>query len=176
MGETRTLYKPERRKKTYLTVQLSEIFSNNIIMPRGGRAPAPRAAAPAPAPVAKAPAPAPAPAPTPAPAPAAPAPAAAAPAPVPAPAPAMAAPQQPSMMQQMAVTAGGVAIGNVAGTALTGMIFGSGPAAPAAQDPAAQDPVAPAPVAAPVAAAPAPIPEQQLCSMELQDFIRCTQG
>merc|ERR1711997_88192 len=74
------------------------------------------------------------------------------------------------MMQQMAVTAGGVAIGNVAGTALTGMIFGSGPAA------AAQDPVAPAPVAAPVAAAPTPIPEQQLCSMELQDFIRCTQS
>merc|ERR1711971_1024445 len=134
-SETRTLYKLERRKKTYLTVRLSEIFSN-IIMPRGGRAPAPRAAAPAPAP-----------------------------------APAMAAPQQPSMMQQMAVTAGGVAIGNVAGTALTGMIFGSGPAAPA---PAAQDPVAPAPVAAPVAAASAPIPEQQLCSMELQDFIRCT--
>merc|ERR1711971_1303689 len=134
-SETRTLYKLEIRKKTYLTVRLSEIFSN-IIMPRGGRAPAPRAAAPAPA-------------------------------------PAMAAPQQPSMMQQMAVTAGGVAIGNVAGTALTGMIFGSGPAAPA---PAAQDPVAPVPVAAPVAAAPAPIPEQQLCSMELQDFIRCTQS
>ena len=112
-SETRTLYKPfKRRKKTYLTVRLSEIFSNNIIMPRGGRAPAPRAAAPAPAPVAKAPAPAPAPAPTPAPAPAAPAPAAEAPAPVaapapvshvpaPAPAPAMAAPQQPSMMQQV---------------------------------------------------------------------------
>ena len=76
----------------------------------------------------------------------------------------------------MAVTAGGVAIGNVAGTALTGMIFGSGPAAPAAPAPAAQDPVAPAPVAAPVAAAPTPIPEQQLCSMELQDFIRCTQS
>ena len=73
----------------------------------------------------------------------------------------------------MAVTAGGGAIGNVPGTALTGMIFGSGPAAPA---PAAQDPVAPAPVAAPVAAAPTPIPEQQLCSMELQDFIRCTQS
>merc|ERR1712238_93089 len=117
-------------------------MGSNIIMPRGGRAPAPRAAAPAPAPVA-------------APAPVSHVPAAA-------PAPAMAAPQQPSMMQQMAVTAGGVAIGNVAGTALTGMIFGSGPAAPA---PAAQDPVAPA-----------PIPEQQLCSMELQDFIRCTQS
>merc|ERR1712083_1094128 len=126
-------------------------MGSNIIMPRGGRAPAPRAAAPAPAPVA------------------APAPVSHVPAAAPAPAPAMAAPQQPSMMQQMAVTAGGVAIGNVAGTALTGMIFGSGPAAPA---PAAQDPVAPAPVAT----APTPIPEQQLCSMELQDFIRCTQS
>ena len=112
-SETRTLYKLEIRKTPYLTVRLSEIFSN-IIMPRGGRAPAPRAAAPAPAPVAKAPAPAPAPAPTPAPAAAAPAPAPAAAAPasvaapapvshVPAAAPAMAAPQQPSMMQQVRV-------------------------------------------------------------------------
>ena len=65
----------------------------------------------------------------------------------------------------MAVTAGGVAIGNVAGTALTGMIFGSSNDTPAA----------PAPAAAPVAQA-APAPQQpQLCAMELQDFIKCTQ-
>merc|ERR1719295_2312517 len=79
----------------------------------------------------------------------------------------MAQPQQPSMMQQMAVTAGGVAIGNVAGTALTNAIFGSSnDSAPAAQ--------AAPPAAAPVAA-PAPVPQQQPCALELQDFIRCTQ-
>ena len=65
----------------------------------------------------------------------------------------------------MAVTAGGVAIGNVAGTALTGMIFGSSNDPPPAQ--------APAPAAQ---AVPAPVPQQpQLCAMELQDFIKCTQ-
>merc|ERR1719210_2759049 len=79
----------------------------------------------------------------------------------------MAQPQQPSMMQQMAVTAGGVAIGNVAGTALTNAIFGSSSdSAPAAQ----AAPPAPAP-----AAAPAPVPQQQACALELQDFIKCTQ-
>merc|ERR1711988_795129 len=81
------------------------------------------------------------------------------PAAAPAPVPMMAQPQQPSMMQQMAVTAGGVAIGNVAGTALTNAIFGSSSnSAPAA------------PVAAP-----APVPQQQTCALELQDFIKCTQ-
>merc|ERR1712241_246643 len=116
-------------------------------MPRGGRA---RPPAPAPAPVAHAP---PAPAPS------------HVPAAAPAPPPMMAQPQQPSMMQQMAVTAGGVAIGNVAGTALTGMIFGASNDPPPAQ--------APAPAAQ---AAPAPVPQQpQLCAMELQDFIKCTQ-
>merc|ERR1712193_401440 len=81
------------------------------------------------------------------------------------PPPMMAQPQQPSMMQQMAVTAGGVAIGNVAGTALTNAIFGSSSdSAPAAQ----AAPLAPA-------AAPAPVPQQQACALELQDFIKCTQ-
>merc|ERR1711996_7812 len=124
-------------------------------MPRGGRArppaPAPAAPAPAPAPVAHA----------------APAPAAShVPAVAPAPPPMMAQPQQPSMMQQMAVTAGGVAIGNVAGTALTNAIFGSSnDSTPAAQ----AAPAVPAPVA------PAPVPQQQPCALELQDFIKCTQ-
>ena len=47
------------------------------------------------------------------------------------------------------------------------MIFGSSNDTPAA----------PAPAAAPVAqAAPAPAPQQpQVCTMELQDFIKCTQ-
>merc|ERR1712079_293561 len=85
----------------------------------------------------------------------------------------MAQPQQPSMMQQVAVTAGGVAIGNVAGTALTNAIFGSSSdSAPAAQ----AAPPAPATSAAPAAApAPAPVPQQQACALELQDFIKCTQ-
>ena len=70
----------------------------------------------------------------------------------------------------MAVTAGGVAIGNVAGTALTNAIFGSSSdSAPAAQ----AAPSAPAPAAP--AAAPAPAPQQQACALELQDFIKCTQ-
>ena len=74
----------------------------------------------------------------------------------------------------MAVTAGGVAIGNVAGTALTNAIFGSSSdSAPAAQ----AAPAAPAPAAATPApaAAPAPVPQQQACALELQDFIKCTQ-
>ena len=69
----------------------------------------------------------------------------------------------------MAVTAGGVAIGNVAGTALTGMIFGGSNDSASTPAPAAQ--AAPAPVAAPAA----PVPEQSPCALELQDFIRCTQ-
>merc|ERR1711909_229466 len=38
----------------------------------------------------------------------------------------MAQPQQPSLMKQMAATAGGVAIGSVAGSAITGMMSGGG--------------------------------------------------
>jgi len=50
---------------------------------------------------------------------------------------AMGQPQQPSMMKQMAMTAGGVAVGSavghVAGSAITGMMGGGGSSQPAEQ-------------------------------------------
>merc|ERR1712136_606800 len=116
---------------------------------------------------------------------AAPAPARAAPAPAPsryaapsAPAPMQQMPQQPSMFQQMAATAGGVAvgsaIGHVAGSAITGM-FSGGSSAPA---PA---PAAPAP--APQAAAPYygeaqahPHEPTGPCAYEIKQFLQCSQN
>ncbi|KOB73968.1 Coiled-coil-helix-coiled-coil-helix domain-containing protein 2, mitochondrial-like protein [Operophtera brumata] len=87
-----------------------------------------------------------------------------------APAPAMAQSQQPSMFQQMAATAGGVAVGSavghVAGSALTGMFSGSGSSEPAPQQ----------------AAAPAEYNQHTQgqqpsgpCAWEIKQFIECAQ-
>ncbi|XP_073833473.1 coiled-coil-helix-coiled-coil-helix domain containing 2 [Musca autumnalis] len=86
------------------------------------------------------------------------------------------APQQPSMFQQMAATAGGVAVGSAVGHAvghgLTSLFSGSG------------DKEAAAP--APAAAAPAqqqyyggaaqPNEPQGPCSWEIKQFLQCAQG
>lgn len=88
---------------------------------------------------------------------------------------AVGAPQQPSMMQQMAVTAGGVAvgsaIGHTVGHGLTSLFSGSDKEA-----------------AAPAAAAPAAAAQQQYggaaqsnqpqgpCSWEIGQFLQCAQG
>merc|ERR1719273_1228170 len=80
----------------------------------------------------------------------------------------MAQPQQPSMMKQMAMTAGGVAIGSVAGNAITGMLSGgSQPAAAEAAAPAQQQQYAP--------------PQQHQdqdgpCAWEMKQFIQCAQN
>jgi len=135
-------------------------------MPRRGRAasPPPARRAPAPAPRAAAPPPRPA-----------------APSQVPAHAPPAApmmggaAPQQPSMMKQMAVTAGGVAvgsaIGHVAGNALTGMFSGGS---------SSQEPAAAAPQQQQPYAAQQPYGQQQpeqggACAWEVKNFIQCAQ-
>uniref|UniRef100_A0A1L8E2Y7 Putative gamma-subunitmethylmalonyl-coa decarboxylase n=1 Tax=Nyssomyia neivai TaxID=330878 RepID=A0A1L8E2Y7_9DIPT len=123
-------------------------------MPRRGRSasppPAPRRAA-APPPVQRAPVPA---APPPS--------AVAAPA---------AAPQQPSMFQQMAATAGGVAvgsaIGHTVGHAMTGM-FSGGSDKEVAQQPVQQQPVA--------NGYPAPAQNNSPCSFEIDQFLQCAQG
>merc|ERR1712172_346336 len=95
------------------------------------------------------------------------------PAPVPAAAPAAlapAAPAQPSMMQQMAVTAGGVSVGSVvgqvAGSAISGMFGGSSAPAPA-----------PAVTAAPAPLAPAAAPSEPTgpCAWEIKQFLQCSQ-
>merc|ERR1719447_2394982 len=68
------------------------------------------------------------------------------------------APQQPSLMKQMAATAGGVAMGRVAGSAITGMFSGgssSSEAAPVQQQPQQ---------------------EQGPCAWEIKNFIQCAQG
>lgn len=141
-------------------------------MPRRGRSPSPPPRAP-PARAAAPPPPrrAPAPPPTHAPAPVA--------APPSQPMMAQAQPQQPSMMKQMAVMAGGVAVGSavghVAGSAITGMMGGNSSEA------------APPPAAAPesaVAPPPPPIYGQQAqpnepsgpCAWEIKQFIQCAQG
>merc|ERR1719381_417621 len=67
------------------------------------------------------------------------------------------APQQPSLMKQMAATAGGVAMGHVAGSAITGMFSGgssSSEAAPVQQQQQEQGP----------------------CAWEIKNFIQCAQG
>ncbi|XP_023176478.1 coiled-coil-helix-coiled-coil-helix domain-containing protein 2 isoform X2 [Drosophila hydei] len=130
--------------------------------PSARRAPVPvRAAAPAPAPVpARAAAPPPAPM-------------AAPPSAV-----GMPAPQQPSMFQQMAATAGGVAvgsaIGHTVGHGLTSMFSGSGDkeaAAPAAAAPAA--PQQQQPYYGQQAQANEP---QGACAWEIKQFLQCAQG
>merc|ERR1712096_572244 len=78
-------------------------------------------------------------------------------------APVAAAPAQPSMMQQMAVTAGGVAVGSavghVVGAGVTSLFSGGGsdtPAAAAPPAPAVQEPTGP-------------------CAFEIKQFIQCSQ-
>lgn len=82
----------------------------------------------------------------------------------------MAAPQGPSLMGQMAATAGGVAIGSAVGHtighALTGA-FSGGSDAPAQ--------AAPAPVQQQAAAGPAAGSEGP-CSWEIKQFLQCAQG
>lgn len=106
-------------------------------------------------------------------------PAAAAPAPAKAahpPAPAPAAPstpmvvqaQQPSLLGQMAATAGGVAIGHTVGHAVTSLF--SGGSSEAAQAPAAAAPAAPV---APAQAAPA---GGSACAWEVKQFLECAQN
>merc|ERR1719378_810934 len=74
-------------------------------------------------------------------------------------------------MAQMATTAGGVALGSVAGSAITSMMSGG-----SSSQPAAPPAPAPAPVA-PVAAAPAPSPETSgPCALEIKNFIQCSQN
>uniref|UniRef100_A0A1B6GWH6 CHCH domain-containing protein n=1 Tax=Cuerna arida TaxID=1464854 RepID=A0A1B6GWH6_9HEMI len=85
----------------------------------------------------------------------------------PVPAQPMMAQQQPSMFQQMAATAGGVAvgsaIGHTVGHAMTGMFSGGGSDAVASQP-------------APTAAAPAGTPAANPCAFEVQQFLQCAQG
>jgi len=85
--------------------------------------------------------------------------------------------QGPGLMGQMAATAGGVAVGNVAGTALTSALFGGGEESKPAAAPAAPAPVAPPPSCpmhqqqAPPA--PAPVSQPALCSFEASEFVKC---
>jgi hypothetical protein len=103
------------------------------------------------------------------------------PAPAPQSAPMMspAGAQQPSMMKQMAVTAGGVAvgsaIGHVAGSAMTGMFSGGGSSQEAAAAPAAAPP--------PQQYGQQPYGQQQPsmqqdqgpCAWEVKNFVQCAQ-
>ncbi|KOC66104.1 Coiled-coil-helix-coiled-coil-helix domain-containing protein 2, mitochondrial [Habropoda laboriosa] len=101
---------------------------------------------------------------------AAPAPAAHPPAHAPAATPMVAQPQQPSLMGQMAATAGGVAIGSAVGHtighAVTGLFSGG------------SSETAAAPVAAPAAAqsASAPAPAGGACAWEVKQFLECAQN
>ncbi|EDW07089.1 hypothetical protein AWZ03_011263 [Drosophila navojoa] len=137
-----------------------------------------RSASPPPSARRTVPAPARAAAPAPAPVPAR----AAAPPPAPMAAPpsavGMPAPQQPSMFQQMAATAGGVAvgsaIGHTVGHGLTSLFSGSGDkeaAAPAAAAPAA--PQQQQPYYGQQAQANEP---QGACAWEIKQFLQCAQG
>lgn len=94
------------------------------------------------------------------------------------PAPAPAAPstpmvvqaQQPSLLGQMAATAGGVAIGHTVGHAVTSLFSGGSSEQPQAVAPAA----APAqPAAAPVQSAPA---SGGACAWEVKQFLECAQN
>merc|ERR1712071_387890 len=71
-------------------------------------------------------------------------------------------PQQPSMMQQVATTAAGVAIGSAAGHAITGL-FSGGSSAPAAPQP--------------YYAAPQAQPQEMggPCAYEMKEFLQCSQ-
>ncbi|XP_064538392.1 coiled-coil-helix-coiled-coil-helix domain-containing protein 2 isoform X2 [Drosophila montana] len=92
----------------------------------------------------------------------------------------MPAPQQPSMFQQMAATAGGVAvgsaIGHTVGHGLTSMFSGSGDkeaAAPAAAAPAPQQQQQQPYYAQPAQGANEP---QGACAWEIKQFLQCAQG
>ncbi|XP_036344404.1 coiled-coil-helix-coiled-coil-helix domain-containing protein 2-like [Rhagoletis pomonella] len=98
---------------------------------------------------------------------------AAPPAPVHAAPSAVGAPQQPSMFQQMAATAGGVAVGSAVGhtigAGITGLFSGSGDkevAAPAASAPAQQY----------LANGAQPNEPQGPCTWEIKQFLQCAQG
>ncbi|XP_076290341.1 coiled-coil-helix-coiled-coil-helix domain-containing protein 2-like [Lasioglossum baleicum] len=84
--------------------------------------------------------------------------------------PMVAQPQQPSLMGQMAATAGGVAIGSAVGHtighAMTGLFSGG------------SSETAAAPAAAPVAAqnAPAAAPAGGACAWEVKQFLECAQN
>ncbi|XP_037938399.1 coiled-coil-helix-coiled-coil-helix domain-containing protein 2 [Teleopsis dalmanni] len=99
----------------------------------------------------------------------------AAPAPMQA-APSGVAPQQPSMFQQMAATAGGVAVGSavghVVGAGLTGMFSGSGDKEVAAPAPAAAGPAH----QQYYANGAQPNEPQGPCSFEIKQFLQCAQG
>ncbi|KAJ8731404.1 hypothetical protein PYW07_004568 [Mythimna separata] len=83
---------------------------------------------------------------------------------------ATAQPQQPSMFQQMAATAGGVAVGSavghVAGSAITGLFSGSG------SEPARQEPAQPAAQTLNQYQNQTP---QGPCAWEIKQFIECAQ-
>ena len=80
----------------------------------------------------------------------------------------VAQPQQPSLMGQMAATAGGVAIGSAVGHtighAMTGMFSGG-----------SNEPVAAAPAAAPMAAQGAAAQPTGACAWEIKQFLECAQ-
>ncbi|XP_067639753.1 coiled-coil-helix-coiled-coil-helix domain-containing protein 2 [Eurosta solidaginis] len=89
---------------------------------------------------------------------------------------AVGAPQQPSMFQQMAATAGGVAVGSAVGhtlgAGLTGMFSGSGEKEAIA--PAAGAPAAPAQQY--LANGAQPNEPQGACAWEIKQFLQCAQG
>ncbi|XP_012528506.1 coiled-coil-helix-coiled-coil-helix domain-containing protein 2 [Monomorium pharaonis] len=84
--------------------------------------------------------------------------------------PMVAQPQQPSLMGQMAATAGGVAIGSAVGHtighAMTGLFSGGGnEAVPAAAEPTQV-----------VQGAPGAVPAAGACSWEMKQFLECAQN
>lgn len=78
----------------------------------------------------------------------------------------VAQPQQPSLMGQMAATAGGVAIGSAVGHAITGMFSGGG----------SKDAVAAAPPMTAESAPAAPAPAGGACAWEVKQFLECAQN
>uniref|UniRef100_A0A1B0DJT7 Uncharacterized protein n=1 Tax=Phlebotomus papatasi TaxID=29031 RepID=A0A1B0DJT7_PHLPP len=89
-------------------------------------------------------------------------------------APHAAAPQQPSMFQQMAATAGGVAVGSAVGHtvghALTGMFSGGSDKEVAQQQAVPQQPAVNGYSSAPSQQNSGP------CSFEIEQFLQCAQG
>lgn len=77
----------------------------------------------------------------------------------------MAQPQQPSLMGQMAATAGGVAIGHTIGHGITSLFSGG------SNDAAAAAPAA----TAPAAAVPSSAPSSGACAWEVKQFLECAQ-
>merc|ERR1719295_751980 len=99
---------------------------------------------------------------------------------------AMAQPQQPSLFKQLAVTAGGVAVGSavghVAGAAITGAMSGGGSSEPAPAPAAATPPPPPQQYYGqpppPAYGQPPPQPQEPTgpCAWEIKNFIQCAQG